>query len=678
MPASPASLVGLASEPPLRALFEVTWHRNTERDAGRYPPDASRTTTIWTGGHGLFGYAPSEVGSTAEWWLDRIHPDDRPRVLATAEQAVTSGHPSYSIAYRFHRRDGTWAHLIARAIVDRNPEGRARARGAILDLSSSRRESEAPTVGEDASPLLDPSGAAPTQRAVPLQRLLELVLDTIPVGVAVMDREGNVAMNNPVTRRIWGDIIRPADDRYRESIGRWHATGERVATSAWGSQRALKEGITSLDELIDIDPLDGGPPKIIRNSAAPIRDEHGSIVGAVVVNEEVTEHVRVQEQLARRGRQQTALAHLSLSALRGEDVASLLGEATAVVARAMGVEYAIVLEHLPEEERLEFRAGAGPWVAEIDPRATVRASSGSMAWHCLNSAAPVVFGNLERECEPLLARGADGGVGVAIAGKDRTYGLLVARTERLREFAEDEIEFVWGVANVLATSIARARATAELRDKREELRTLSRKLIEAQEQERRAIARELHDDFGQVLTALRLSIQRRSSDASENLALVDGAIARMRDLAQDLRPPQLDALGLEACLRWYATREAERAGLSLTLAIEPLPTAPPAAVAITCFRVVQEALTNVIRHARARHVTIELRARGDQLELVVADDGAGFDAAGARHRAVRGESQGLLGMEERVSLLAGELRIDSAPGRGTAVRVRLPLAGGRL
>jgi signal transduction histidine kinase/PAS domain-containing protein len=652
-------------EPPLRALFEVIWDRDALPN-GQSPSGENRTTTIWTGGHGLLGYAPSEVGSTAAWWLERIHPDDRARVLATAEQAVASGRPAYSSEYRFRRRDGSWASLVTRAIVDRNPEGRALARGAILDLS------DVPSAGDEASPAVGPSS-----RPVQSHRLLELVLDTIPVGVAVMDRDGNLVMNNPVVRRIWGDVIRPAGERYRESIGRWHSTGERVPTSAWGSQRALREGITSLDELIDIDPLDGGAPKIIRNSAAPIRDEHGGIVGAVVVNEEVTERVRDQEQLARRGRQQTALAHLSLLALGGDDVAALLGEATKVVARALSVDYAIVLEHVPEKQRLEFRAVAGPWAPQIDERASVRASPGSMAWHCLNSAAPVVFGNLEHECEPLLARGAEGGVAVAIAGKDRTYGLLVARTEHLREFAEDQIEFIWGVANVVATSIARARATAELRDKREELRTLSRKLIEAQEQERRAIARELHDDFGQVLTALRLSIQRRSSDASENLALVDGAIARMRDLAQDLRPPQLDALGLEACLRWYATREAERAGLSLTLAIEPLPTAPPAAVAITCFRVVQEALTNVIRHARARHVGIELRARGDQLELVVADDGGGFDVAEARHRAVRGESQGLLGMEERVSLLAGELRIDSAPGRGTTLRAHLLLAGGR-
>jgi len=190
------------------------------------------------------------------------------------------------------------------------------------------------------------------------------------------------------------------------------------------------------------------------------------------------------------------------------------------------------------------------------------------------------------------------------------------------------------------------------------------------------VARELHDDFGQVLTALRLNLQRRNPAEGENIALVDGAIARMRDLAQDLRPPQLDELGLEASLRWYVERESTRAGLQLDLDLQLLPSAPLPAVATTAFRVVQEALTNVIRHARARRVRIALGPVDGHLELSVGDDGAGFDVADARRRAVRGGSQGLLGMQERVVLAGGNLHIDSAPGHGTTVEAWLPLAGG--
>jgi two-component system, NarL family, sensor histidine kinase UhpB len=150
----------------------------------------------------------------------------------------------------------------------------------------------------------------------------------------------------------------------------------------------------------------------------------------------------------------------------------------------------------------------------------------------------------------------------------------------------------------------------------------------------------------------------------------------MRDLAHDLRPPQLDELGLEASLRWYVERETARAGLQLELDLQALASAPAPAVATTAFRVIQEALTNVIRHARARRVRIALGPIDGHLELSVADDGAGFDVADARKRAVRGGSQGLLGMQERVELAGGDLHLDSAPGRGTIVEARLPLAGG--
>ena len=148
----------------------------------------------------------------------------------------------------------------------------------------------------------------------------------------------------------------------------------------------------------------------------------------------------------------------------------------------------------------------------------------------------------------------------------------------------------------------------------------------------------------------------------------------MRDLAQALRPPLLDELGLEEALRWYVEHEANRAGLAFRLAIAPLGPRPPAAVETTCFRVVQEALTNVIRHAQAHLVEVELHKANGTLQLVVRDDGRGFDVPAARKRAIEGESQGLLSMQERFTLAGGDLQIDSAPGGGTRVHGRLPLS----
>jgi signal transduction histidine kinase len=221
----------------------------------------------------------------------------------------------------------------------------------------------------------------------------------------------------------------------------------------------------------------------------------------------------------------------------------------------------------------------------------------------------------------------------------------------------------------------RKHAEEELGRRTQQLEALSRKLIEAQEAERRAVARELHDDFGQVLTALKLNLHQRGRDDTESIALIDGAIARMRELAQGLRPPLLDQFGLEASLKWYVEREARRSGLGFELDFAPLDRRAGTVVETTCFRVAQEALTNVIRHADAHVVRIHLSETNGDLQLSVCDDGRGFDVPAARKRSNENGNQGLLNMDERVALVGGDFEIESAPGRGTCIRARLPLPG---
>jgi signal transduction histidine kinase len=312
-------------------------------------------------------------------------------------------------------------------------------------------------------------------------------------------------------------------------------------------------------------------------------------------------------------------------------------------------------------------------------RARFPADAGSQCAFTLLSGAPSVVEDFARETrfsvDPLiLAQGMTSGATVLISGAARPFGTLGMDSKDRRTFTREDINFLQAVANVLAAAIERERSGEELAEKRGQLQSLSRKLIEAQEAERRAVARELHDDFGQALTAIRLNLKKGGSDLSESIQLVDQALQRMRELAQDLRPSILDDLGLPAALRWYVAREAKRAGLEPRLEVADLPRLP-AAVETTCFRLVQEALTNIVRHGHARQVEIELAAREGSLFLTVRDDGKGFDPRAALRRAAQGHSVGLLGMKERVSLAGGELEIDSAPGHGTLIRARFPMEG---
>ena len=589
-----------------------------------------------------------------------IHPDDFPRLMELRRRIIEEGLP-FETEYRMVRPDGTERNILVRGELVRNAAGwPERLIGVSLDVTDRVRSEEEVRAS---------------------QRLLQRVLDTLPVGVVVVDRAGDLLLSNPASSRIWGGLIASGPERWARTKGHWHGSGQQIGPGEWGSERALTKGETSLGELIDIETYDGRR-RIIENAAAPIRDAQGSIVGAVVVNEEVTERKRAEEEVARRARQQAAVAQLTLSALRGDELQPLFDEAAALVASTLQIDRAMLLESVPDRGELVFRAIAGSWMPDILPRITIRTEPGMMSWFSLRAKAPLVVEDLAAEtrfvpCDVLRAQGVTSGINVPIPGQDRPFGILGAHSTRPRAFTEDEVSFVWSVSNVLATSIEQRRAAGELREKREQLHTLSGKLLQAQEAERRAVARELHDDFGQVLTAIRLNLMRKERDEAETISLVDGAIARMRDLAHDLRPPMLDELGLAASLRWYVEREARRAGLEFHFAIAPPELRPPPGVETTCFRVAQEAFTNVIRHAQARRVDVELRVEGGELELVVHDDGRGFDVGGARRRATRGKSQGLLSMQERVALAGGKLEIDSALGQGTAVRARLPLGGAR-
>jgi signal transduction histidine kinase len=344
------------------------------------------------------------------------------------------------------------------------------------------------------------------------QELLRLVLATLPVGVSVIDRSGDVVLTNAASNLIWGGIIASGQERYVRTTASWHGSGKPIAPTEWASVRALREGKTSLNELIDIETYDGRR-KTIQNSAAPIRDADGLIVGSVIVNEDVTERVRAE------------------SALRES-------------------------------------------------------------------------------------------------------------TERLQHF--------------------------------------SRRLLTVQEEERRHLSRELHDEFGQMLAGINLHLLAAKGLAGEAarprleecVVLIQHAGAQLGRLVLELRPTMLESAGLAPTLKWLAKQHEERTGMA-TQVVGQLNDVP-SDVAIACFRAVQEALTNVIRHARAQHVWIDLHQTDSTLELAVSDDGVGFDVAQTLDQAASCGHVGLLGMKERVQILGGEIEVDSEPRRGTRIRISLP------
>lgn len=262
--------------------------------------------------------------------------------------------------------------------------------------------------------------------------------------------------------------------------------------------------------------------------------------------------------------------------------------------------------------------------------------------------------------------------------------LMRVRTHlRLRDLALD----LQQKNQQLATSsrIERDRLFEAIAQQRQQLRVLNRKLTEVQEAERKELARELHDELGQALTAININLvsiksalpescrQLIDEQLAEAAQLTEQTLKQVREMSLDLRPGMLDDLGLVPTLRWYIKRFSQRMNIKTDFQTNGLEERLSPDVETALFRIAQEALTNVARHAQAGRVSVRLAAADNRIQADVQDDGCGFDVASVLNHQADAQGAGLFGIRERVTLLGGELHIDSRAGQGTCLSIEIPL-----
>ena len=231
----------------------------------------------------------------------------------------------------------------------------------------------------------------------------------------------------------------------------------------------------------------------------------------------------------------------------------------------------------------------------------------------------------------------------------------------------------------------RKQAERELAENKAHLHQLTIFLQSAREDDRAHFARELHDQLGQNLTALRIDFNGLANHLATNDAavtsrlaaidrIIDSTVDATRLICEELRPGMLDDLGFEAAISSYARNFTKQYGVPCDLLLDSEDYGLDKLLSTSIFRIVQESLTNIARHARASHAMVALQARGDDLMLTIADDGCGISATptGERRTYVERRTFGMLGMRERVTMLGGRIEIDSAPGRGTHIEVSIP------
>ena len=445
----------------------------------------------------LFGRSTASLYASFRSSIEAVHPDDRARV-DTATTLLRNGVP-FDERFRVVRPDGSIRWIRSRALpVPEASGGFRRMVGVADDITEQKR------------------GEEELQRS---ERTLRVILDALPVGVALVDSSGDVVLSNPESQRIWGGLIHSASERYAESKGWWHSTGRRLAPDDWASVRAFVKGESSVNEVLDIENLEG-MRKTIQNSAVPIRDEDDQITGAVVVNEDIS---------------------------------------------------------------------------------------------------------------------------------------------------------------------ARVVAERELNDSYNQMRTLTGRLMRAQDDERRRIAQMLHETTAQDLAALKMHLARLNRTAAdldeseraallESISLAEQSMTEVRTLSYLLHPPFLDEMGLVSALRWYATGFAERSDITVDLELPEIFERPPLDTETALFRIVQESLINIHRHAASQTASIRLQRDAETLVLAIEDRGRGIPDASLA-QIIRGEGGvgvGIAGMHERIEQLGGTLEITSG-GHGTIVRARLPL-----
>lgn len=366
---------------------------------------------------------------------------------------------------------------------------------------------------------------------------------------------------------------------------------------------------------------------------------------------------------------------------RTRDAEEVVRVAVAETQRATGVE-AVSLHLLqPEHDVLILREYAGATPAFRDRMARLSRAEARLADAAIRENRVVACSVNDHPAPMLralyLTQGFRYVTAVPVAGRDRILGVLHLASRRDTPLTSPAIAMVQAVGGLVGVALENATLREMMLAQQDRLRALAEGAVRAREEEARRIAHELHDEAGQLLASVHIALDDLVAQVPDRVeeverihALLDRVEGQLRRLSRELRPTILDDLGLGPAVEWLAQGASERTGVSITVDAPILRL--PSAIETALYRIVQEAVTNAIRHAGARNMEIRVWQEDAMAHAAVRDDGRGFDAEATMAR--RGDrGLGLLGMRERVDALGGRFVLRSAPGQGAEVAVVIPI-----
>jgi len=515
------------------------------------------------------------------------------------------------------------------------------------------------------------------------EALLRSILDVLPIGVCMVDENARVIFANPAVEAIWGGRRYVGMEGYHEYKGWWADTGEPIKPEEWASARAVFKGETSINETINIECFDGSR-KTIYNTSVPMYDAQGKITGALTVNQDITERTEayqlLEQRVAERTRELSALLEVSRNVSSTLDLQPLLdeilGQLRTVIdftGAAVGIveDNAVVLigydGPVPREQMLQARV---PLDVDTYYRRVIEERT-SIIIDEVRADEPRVrnLRDIRGEAYQPYVQYVRSWLGVPLIVKDKTIGILRLDHAEPHYYTADHARLAMAFASQASVAIENARLYAQ-----------AQRLAALEERQR--LARELHDSISQALYAINLAartarahLDRDPSKAAGPLDyalnLAAAAFADMRALIFELRPESLEAQGLTAGLARQIDMVRARHGIEVEADLDDEPEVP-IGVKEAIYRVAQEALNNVVKHARATRISLRLATVDATLLLEVCDNGIGFDPG-----VCFSGHLGLRSMRERIERLGGNLEIDSRPGGGTRILVRVPLRAER-
>lgn len=608
----------LASEEKLRAVAERLQHVLATSPTLIYAIDltADPPRANWVSGNiaAILGYSASEALAPG-WWAEGVHPQDLPAASTATERLLSRNLVAHE--YRFRHKDGSYVWVRDHLRLLRDADGRPNeAIGSLTDITDLKQAELSLREREER---------------------MRQVLQNMPVLLAAFDDVGAIMVWNTEWERALGYS---ANELIGNPHGAWRYYPDPVyrrrVVAEW---KARNRDYRNWE--LELTAKDGSKRFILWSDISHSNPVPGWPKWGVGVD--VTERREAELALAANERRYRFLFELNPLPMYVHDRDTL---EILAVNRAMVRDYGFSREELL---RMNLRDVRLPEQAPRPGEARNRSPAPNAGW-----------GEWPH-------RRKDGSVTIAaVHGVDAEFE---GRAVRLC-LAEDITE--------------RKRTEQVLHEYAQRLQELSRRLLQVQEAERRALAKELHDEVGQSLTAVKLNlhaIKKLVADKAaadrlgDSLEIVEVTISQIRDRALDLRPSVLDDLGLVPALDWYVKRQAKRGGCAIFLDARSLSERPAPEVEIACFRVVQEAVNNALRHGHPKRMDVALERKPDRLTVRVRDDGRGFAVIPAVERSRSGGGLGLLGMRERVELIGGEFSLRSAPNEGAEIYVEFPWSG---